>query len=322
MNYKKPVVCLGIIVADMIGGPLDELPGKGSLVLVRKIGLYPGGCAANTALTLARLGLPVELIGKVGQDPLGDFLLSALVKHGVGARGVCRDRTTATSATMVMIDPDGERRFVHMIGANAHLTAGDVNRDILRQAVILHVGGCLVMPGLDGEPMAELLRQAQLGNTITVLDTAWDATGRWLEVMEPCLPYIDYFVPSLTEARAITRLAEPEIIANFLIDRGVGTVALKMGRAGCLVMSGDRKAIRQPAYHVDAVDATGAGDAFAAGFITGIWLGWDLAETAKLANASGALCVTGVGGLGGARPLSETREFMETTPMLGYEERV
>jgi sugar/nucleoside kinase (ribokinase family) len=83
---------------------------------------------------------------------------------------------------------------------------------------------------------------------------------------------------------------------------------------GCLVMTVDGQIIRVPSFQVDVVDATGAGDAFAAGFIAGVWHNWPLEKTAKFANAVGALCVTGLGAAGGLRSLSETLEFMENTP--------
>ena len=88
-------------------------------------------------------------------------------------------------------------------------------------------------------------------------------------------------------------------------------MALKMGIDGCLVMNSGRQSFRIPAFEVAAVDATGAGDAFAAGFIAGIWKGWTLEETARLANAVGALCVTQVGAAGGLKSLAETLEFMD-----------
>ena len=88
-----------------------------------------------------------------------------------------------------------------------------------------------------------------------------------------------------------------------------------MGEDGCLVMSGDGQVIRLPAFQVDVVDATGAGDAFAAGFIAGVWHGWSMEKTARFANAVGALCVTGLGASGGVRSLSETLLFMENAPL-------
>lgn len=311
----KPVVCLGILVADVVARPLHSLPAPGRLVLVDEMRLHTGGCAVNAATALARLAVPVEVIGKVGDDPFGDFLIAEMESRGIGTRGVRRDSSAGTSATMVMVDPDGERRFVHYIGANAYLNLGDVDFDLLSKAAILHVGGSLVMPGIDGEPTAELLRHAKRSGITTFLDTVWDDTGRWMSLLAPALPFTNYFLPSLPEAQAMTGLREPDDVAKALLDCGCGSVALKMGEEGCLVRTEKGERLRLPAYQVEAIDATGAGDAFAAGFIAGVYLGWSLEETCRLANAVGALCVTGVGASGGTRPLNETMEFMRRTPL-------
>lgn len=314
-HASKPVVCLGILVADVVGRPLRSLPSPGRLVLVDEMSLHTGGCAVNAATALARLTIPVEVIGKVGNDPFGDFLITVMNERGIGTRGVRRDDTAGTSATMVMVDPDGERRFVHYIGANAYLTLDDVDFGLLSGAAILHVGGSLVMPGIDGEPTGELLRRAREGGTITFLDTVWDDTGRWMKLLSPVLPYVDYFIPSLSEAQALTGLQDPDDVARSLLECGPRTVALKMGDQGCLIRTASGDRLRLPAYQVEAVDATGAGDAFAAGFIAGVYLGWSLEETSRLANAVGALCVTGVGASGGVRSLEETLHFMHNTPL-------
>jgi sugar/nucleoside kinase (ribokinase family) len=283
------------------------------LVLVDEMSLYTGGCAVNSATALARFGIPVEVIGKVGADAFGEFVVSAMEDRGIGASGVSRDEQTGTSATMVLVDPDGERRFVHYIGANAKLTLADVDLAIVESASILHVGGSLVLPGIDGEPTADLLRLARASGVVTFLDTVWDDTGRWMQVLEPCMPHLDYFIPSLPEAQAITGLSDPEDVGRALLEYGPGTVVLKMGDLGCLVISRKGERIRLPAYDVPVVDATGAGDAFAAGFIAGVWHGWSLEKTAALANAVGALCVTGVGATGGIRSFEATLEFMDST---------
>jgi sugar/nucleoside kinase (ribokinase family) len=311
MTRSGPIICLGILVADIVGRPLRAIPDPGKLVLVDEMSLHTGGCATNTATALGRLGLPVEVIGKVGLDSLGDFVLNALAERSIGCGGITRDKEVGTSATMVMVSPDGERRFVHYIGANARLTLEDIDLAMVKAGSILHVGGSLVLPGIDGQPTAELLRHARLAGVTTFLDTVWDDTGRWMEILSPCLPYIDYFVPSLPEGQALTGLDDPTEVAHSLLQRGVKTVGLKMGVDGCLVMSDNGQVFRLPAFQVDVVDATGAGDAFAAGFIAGVWHGWSMEQTARFANAVGALCVTGLGASGGVRTLSETLLFME-----------
>jgi len=131
-----------------------------------------------------------------------------------------------------------------------------------------------------------------------------------MSILKDSLPHLDYFVPSLEEAKRIANREEPEEVAQVLIDHGVKTVGLKMGDEGCYLRSGN-ESVRLPALKVDAVDATGAGDAFAAGFLTGVVKGWDLEKTRRFANAVGACCVQAVGTTAGLKSFEETMKMME-----------
>lgn len=308
------VTCLGILVADVVGKPIDTYPERGRLNLVERMELHSGGCAANTGVSLAKIGIRTAVIGKVGNDGFGDFLVQVLQKHGIDTCGVKRDEREATSATMVMVHSDGERSFLHYIGANAALRLEDVDMDIVRQSRVLHVAGALVMPGIDGEPTAELLRRAKEMGVITSFDTVWNANSGWMQTVKPCLPYVDYMIPSIEEAKMLTSKEDPEDIAQVFLDHGVKVVGLKMGERGCYIRTPDVK-LAIPRYQVQAIDALGAGDAFAAGFLTGVVKGWDLEQTGRFANAVGALCVTALGATTGVRSLGETLEFMQKTPM-------
>ena len=305
------VVCLGILVADVVAKPVERVPARGRLVLVDRIELHTGGCAANTGIALAKIGIKTAVIGRIGDDGFGDFVVNRLKQSGIDASHVVRDllRRTATSATMVMVHGDGERSFIHYLGANAALKREDVDMDFVKTARLLHIAGALVMPGIDGEPTAEILREARKAGVITTLDTVWDDTGRWMELLEPCLPYVDYAVPSIEEARMVTGKHDPEDVARVLMDKGAKAVALKMGDQGCYIRSADTE-LRIPIYKVDAIDALGAGDAFAAGFLAGLVRGWDLERTGRFANAVGAFCVTALGATTGIPDQKTIEEFI------------
>lgn len=306
------VVCLGILVADVIGRTIDTYPQRGELTLVDEMFPAIGGCAANTGIGLARLGVSTAAIGKVGRDGFGDFVRTILEENGLGAEGVKTDEKSNTSATMVIVAGDGERSFLHHLGANATFTEEDVDWDIVANAKLLHIAGHFLMPAFDGEPCARVLARAQSMGVKTCLDTAFDSTGRWMELLRPTLPYLDYFVPSFSEARRCVDAAKanyPDQVARVFLDEGVGTVALKMGEEGSYITDGKQE-LRIAPYRVQAIDANGAGDAFAAGFIGGIINGFDLERTGKLASAVGACCVTGVGTTAGLRSMEETLAFM------------
>jgi len=304
------VICAGILVADVIGWPIDRFPDYGRLVLVDNMELHTGGCAVNTAVALRKLGVEVAVVGKVGRDGFGDFVVETLTAAGLDATGIRRSDSLCTSATMVMVSKTGERSFLHYIGANADLRLDDFDLSRFESARILHIGGALVLPGLDGEPMAELLQQARGRGLKTSLDTVWDAGGRWLSVLRPCLPFADFFLPSIEEARQLTGQERPEAIADALLALGVGSVALKMGAEGCYVTDG-HEAYRLPALPVEPVDTTGAGDCFVAGFLAATLRDWPLEKTARFANAAGAACVTAVGASSGVASFDDTVALME-----------
>lgn len=305
------VVCLGILVADVVGKPIEAFPPKGTLAAVERMELHVGGCAANTGVGLAKLGVAAAVIGKVGRDGFGDFLVRAMEKSGVDMGGVARDAASATSATMVAVDAAGERTFLHYPGANATFGAADVSWGVIEDAPILHVAGPFLMPRYMGADNAAVLQRGKALGKTTTLDTVWDATGRWMSVLEPCLPYLDYALPSLEEARLLTGQDAPHDIAGVFLDKGVGVVGLKLGEQGAYVRTAIGDEFTVPPFAVKAVDALGAGDAWAAGFLCGLTRGWDLERIARFANAVGACCVQTLGATTGIRSFEETLAFCE-----------
>ena len=135
------VVCAGIVVADVWGRPIDTQPEHGRLMLVDDMGMSIGGCAANTGIGLAKLGVDTSIIGKVGQDGFGAFVREAMAAEGVDTSGIAVSDEANTSATMIMIDSGGERTFIHCIGANATMKPSDIDMDLVGGADIFHVPG-------------------------------------------------------------------------------------------------------------------------------------------------------------------------------------
>lgn len=300
------VLSLGIYVVDVLGRPIDQFPEKGKLVLFDELGIHTGGCANNTALVLARLGISAGAMGKIGTDTFGDLILQTLTDNGVDVTGMRQDVDVSTSFTFVAIASDGERTFYHYIGANGELCEADLNWELIKTTKILHIAGALVMPRFDGAPMANVLREAKRLGITTSLDTAYDATGKWMETLEPCLHHVDIFMPSIVEAQQLTGMSECREIAQFFRNNyNIETIAIKMGENGSYISTPETE-LSVPAYPVNIVDATGAGDAYVAGFLAGTIMGWELEAIAELASATGAACVTAIGTTAGIQNLEET----------------
>jgi len=302
------VVCLGQFTADVVVNPVECLPEKGKAIFVDSISLHNGGCACNTAVALAKLGISTAVIGKVGCDAFGDFLIKVMNEAGLDTSAMVRDASVTTSTTTVLVSADGERSFLHYYGGNAKMSEDDVDYDIIRTAKVLHVAAAFLVPGLDGEPMARVLEQAREMGVTTSLDTAWDAEGRWMELVEPCLSHVDMFVPNIEEAQMLTGKQQAPEIAQMFLDYGISTVVIKLGADGCYARTGDDE-FSVPAFKVkNLVDTLGAGDSFVAGFLAGIVNGWNLEKTCRFANAVGACCVSAKG-TSGIKSIQETMKL-------------
>lgn len=318
-------VCMGIFVADCVARPVINTPEKGKLALVESIGLYSGGSAASTGYGLARFGVRTAVVGRVGKDGFGDFMVTEAARHGADASLLLRDEAAATSATLVTVDGEGERTFLHAIGANAHLRPDDVPLAALRArgSRVLHLAGIFALPGMegsDGAPTARMFAQATELGYLTSLDSVWDATGRWARIIGGMLEQTDIFCPSILEARAIASVGEgahPEEIARKLFSMGVRRiVALKMGAEGSFVMARDGEAHRLGILEVPSVDGTGSGDAFIAGLLTGLLEGKTLLECARLGTAAGAMCVRALGAMPGITNRADLEKMAAQVPVL------
>lgn len=301
------VLCAGIIVADAIASPVDGVPEQGVVNLVDSVQLATGGCALSTATALARLGVRTALCGCVGRDLLGQALLTEAASRGLDTDGV-RACDALTSASLVLDRSDGERTFLHNPGASGALTGEDVERALVRaRPRLLHIGGALVMPALDGKPLGEALGAARGRGVATSLDPVHDATGRW-DRLHAALPNLDVICPNLTEARGITGRDTAADCAAWLRARGVGKVAIKLGRDGAYALD-EATAEHVPSFEVQAKDETGAGDAFAAGLVFGLLRAWPLRRAVRLGNALGALSTTAVGASTALPDLEGALEF-------------
>ena len=210
-----------------------------------------------------------------------------------------------------MIASDGERRFLHTMGANATFNIKDVDMKIVKKAKLLHVAGTYLMSTFDGKQTAKVLKQAKAAGVTTSLDTAYnDRLKNWLGVIKPSFPHLDYFLPSIEEAERISGKKKPKEMAKFFRDMGCRNVGIKLGREGCYVLTDDGE-VRAPIYKVKTVDSSGAGDCWVAGFLTGVLKKWDVERAARFGNASAAHCVQAIGCTAGVKSLKEIAAFQK-----------
>ena len=307
------LVTFGIVCADVMVRPVETLPERGKLALVPQLELHVGGLSGVTAAVFSRLGGRSAFVGALGQDGFGDYIAATLQAKGVDVSLVRRTSKCGSSATTVLVSEDGERTFLHHMGANAELCDADAENAFptIREAKVFHWGGPSVTPHFDGEPMGKLLERIQAAGVKTSMDTCFDGTGTWFPLIEPVLPHLDIVMSSLEEAREFTGKQEPEEIADFYLSFGPEVVMIKLGAQGLLVKNAEEMHVI-PGYDVPCVDTTGAGDAACGGFLYGLMAGWDVAECGRFANAVGALTVQVMGGAEGVQSFEHVRDFMQT----------
>lgn len=310
------VVSLGIHIVDILGRHVTRIPEGQHVDLLDEIRITVAGTAAGTSVDLAKLGVHVIAMGALGKDELGNFVVNTMDHYGIDTKHLKRKDGVQTSATMLPIRPNGERPALHVQGANGELTFDDVDLNVIASADILHMGGTSLMPKFDGEPTVRVLKFAKEHGVTTTFDLVALNRPDLLDLIEPCLPYVDYFMPGLDEARMMCKLHDRQDVIDFFLDRGAGHTVFKMGSQGSSIASKAGGEIRLPALQVPVVDSTGCGDAYCAGFIAGIGQGWSLEEAGRLGTAAAALVITGLGSDAGIVNLEETLKFMASaTPL-------
>jgi sugar/nucleoside kinase (ribokinase family) len=306
---SRPIdlLVVGDINPDIVVRGVDLVPHFGQReTLVDAVSRTIGGSGAIVACGAARLGLRTAIVGCIGNDEFGRWMLAALADRGVDTTRSLRDPTRSTGATLVLAQPT-DRAILTAPGAIAALKPDAVPDDTLAGARHVHVASLFLQPELQAG-LAGLLARARIAGATTSLDTNWDPTGDW-RVPAEAFPLIDLLLPNEEEALRLARRRDRNVsaAAHDLIERGTGTVAIKRGAAGALALTKDHT-VRAAAVSVEPVDTIGAGDSFDAGLITGVLRGRSLDEALRLACTCGALSTRAVGGVDAQPTLAEADE--------------
>jgi sugar/nucleoside kinase (ribokinase family) len=302
-------IVAGTCVLDIVCRPcpLGEPIGAGVLRISEPLAISGGGVCTNAGVALARLGMRVGVFSAVGIDPWADMLREVYRSEGV-AEHLIVHATDSTSTTVALVDPSGERSFLHYPGACSRLTADDLRErsDLWRDSRMLLLGYYSLLPEL-GPRLPETLAEIRKCGCRIAFDDA--GSGGDLEPLKAILPHVDTYVPSHGEAERQTGISDPrEIIAIYRRCGAAGLVGVKLGSQGVLLSPREGEFVEigvcQPPS--DVLDTTGAGDCFYAGLLAGILRDLPLEEAGRLGAATAACCVTALGGYAGTRDLDFT----------------
>jgi sugar/nucleoside kinase (ribokinase family) len=303
------VLCAGIIVADHVSSPISHLPAAGELVLADELLLTIGGCAANVAVGLVKLGRSAGVVGCVGDDIFGRVVADMLAQRRVDVSALQVKAGHDTSQTLIVNVKGQDRRFIHTFGANGEFEAGDIPADRAQSCRVLYLGGYLLMKKSRPAETAERFALARRAGVKTVLDVVTPGPGDYLQWLEPLLPHVDVFLPNNHEAELITGLSDPLRQAEQFHRMGARTAIVTLGEGGSVLVS-EKLRLRAGIFSMPFVDGTGGGDAFAAGYIDGLLRDLGPDDCLRRASAVGASCVRAIGTTTGVFTAAECDAFL------------
>jgi sugar/nucleoside kinase (ribokinase family) len=268
-----------------------------------------GGCAANAAVDLVKMGVQTAVVGRVGSDIFGRVVTDMLREHGVDTSAVQVTTGVDTSQTMIVNVAGEDRRFIHTFGANATFRAADIPLERLDKCRVLYLGGYLLMPGITAQELQPVFAAARSGGVKTVLDVAVPVKADYMPELRMLLPHVDIFLPNNHEAQLITGESDPIRQAEVFHRLGAGTAVITLGNDGAVLVQ-DGLRLRAGVYSVPYVDGSGGGDAFDAGFIYGLLHQLGPEDCLRVASALGASCVRAIGTTPGVFTRPECERFM------------
>lgn len=304
------VAAVGVHILDVLGRPVEAIPaGQGSTRLT-EIRATAAGTAAGTAVDLAKLGLQVSSFGAIGTDLLADLLVLAMSRHGVDTSGLTRKPSAQTSATILPIRADGSRPALHVPGASRLYGLADIDPASLRAADALLLGGPDALRGMPAEDLTAIVATAKDAGALVLVDVLHPGDPRDFARIAGALAGADWFCPNADQLLALTGQTSLDAAIAAVLALGTGGVAVTVGAAGCLLADGSGPVQPVPGMAVTAVDTTGCGDGFDAGFLTGLLAGCEPADAARLGVACGSLVATGLGSDAGIESLDQVLDFL------------
>jgi len=307
-NDRKPIVVVGSINIDLVTSA-ERIPLVGETITGTGFQFQHGGKGANQAVAVARLGYPVRMVGKVGDDPFGAQLVGKLETSGVDVAGVGVSQGNSGIASIV-VSANGENSIVVIPGANATVTPEFLEEKL---DIICSAGLILTQLEIPHETIEQLAQICVREGIPLILDPA---PARPLS--RGLLESVAWFTPNETEAafyssdaNGAVNSSSSESIAMKLFEKGVRSMVLKLGARGALLATDAEHHQMVKPEEVRAIDTTAAGDAFNGAFATGLLLWKDPLQSARFATAAAAVSVTRFGAQASMASMEEVQELLE-----------
>lgn len=302
-------ICIGTALVDSIIKGFDPNPISAAGFRADSGSLNPGGEAVNESIAAAKLGVKASILCHLGNDGAGELVRLTLEKNGVDTQLTVRSDEHATPVTTMFVNEDGTRKSITN-SAHRYNFHPEKYVSCLAHTKAVILGSLFRAPFDDAEIIHSVLSAAKEQGILTVADTKLP-NFNFLKLADitASLPLIDYITPNEDEAKYYSGKEEPEEMADVFLDAGVKNVIIKLGGRGCFFKNANGS-ISLPACKIDAVDATGAGDNFIAGFVSELLRGADVSDALMFANACGAICTTAVGAGTALRSRDQVMTFL------------
>lgn len=284
------------------------------------------GAEVNVGIGLARLGLPVNYVSKLGNDPFGQYISECLEQEKIGTEYILFDELYKTGLQIKnkVKDCDPDVAYYRKGSAFSTLTKAEVDAIDFTKVEVFHMTG--IPPAISHstrEAMFYLAEKAKAHQCLITFDpnlrpSLWEDKGTMVQVLNELASFADVILPGISEGKILTGKSHPEEIAAFYHQLGVKVVVIKNGSHGALVQEVNKSMQVVAGYKVEKViDTVGAGDGFAVGIISGYLDGLPLEEAAKRANAIGSLQVQNIGDNEGLPTRDELQAYMEERLLSG-----
>ena len=320
---RKDIVVMGAAIVDCMIRGLDPRPVTPTGFHAEETGLYPGGEALNQSIVFKRLGMEPHIVCGTGCDGAASILLGSLTENKVDTSYIVQREEMMTPVTVIKLDETGERQSVTN---NAHSYNFHPEGDMRWKEVCgaLSMASLFRTPFNDPEVVYRVVKAATETGANVYADTKLPNFNKLsLSDLSDSLPWIDTIFPNEREAQyysgvSFEKEGDIERAADVFLQYGIRNVIIKLGAEGCFFKN-EKETMRIPAFPVTAVDATGAGDNFAAGFITAITEGASHRQALEFASACGAICATGVGAVSAVKSKTQVNEFLRRFREKNYE---
>jgi len=303
------IIGIGVSTLDLLM-IADEFPGAEGVQKAHNSLLQGGGPVATALVTAARLGARTAMIDYLGDDWRGRQILSEFKEYKVDIDYIkVLPGKTSTVSSIVVRKRDGRRAIIFSPGTACDVPIDELPRDAIETCKIIH---------MNGRHLGASLAATKIAKNNGCKISFDGGAGRYRPALDEILSFSNYMIASEEFCAEWLGKAEPEILAEKIVDRGAELAVVTMGDKGSLAKSSDGELKYQKAYHVEPiVDTTGCGDVYHGAFLYGLVSGFGLEETMEIASAAAALKATKLGGRGLIADLARLREFMAATPLRG-----